>query len=167
MTTIGLVSDTHSWLDPDLLEVFSACEMILHAGDIGDEDVLTQLQSVAKTVAVRGNIDGGPLRYLPLVQTVTVHGRKISVLHIAGSPKRPRKEARALIKEEQPDVLVVGHSHIPVVGRVQGTLWINPGAAGKQGFHDQRFAALLHVSEEGELSLDRVHLGPRSQATLM
>ncbi len=162
-TTIGLISDTHGWLDPELVDVFEGVDHIIHAGDIGSVEVLDDLRKVAPTTAVRGNIDGGELRFLPLEEILEVAGKRIAALHIAGSPKRPRKAARQLIRRERPDALIVGHSHIFVVGRVQGTLWINPGAAGRQGFHHQRTAALLHVDSEGEFAMDRVLLGPRSK----
>ncbi len=161
-TTIGLISDTHGFLDPDLVEVFEGVDHIIHAGDIGDPEILRELEEVAPTTAVRGNIDGGELRFEPLEQIVEIAGKRIAVLHIAGSPKRPRKAARELLARERPDVIVVGHSHIPVVGKVRGSLWINPGAAGRQGFHHQRCAALLHILKGGELKMDRVILGPRS-----
>ena len=158
---VGIVSDTHGWLDPQLLEAFEGAELILHAGDIGDEEVLEQLEEVAPVKAVRGNIDGGPLRFLPLDVCVEVNGRTIAMRHIAGSPKRPNRATRELIMRTKADLVVVGHSHIPVVARVADALWINPGAAGFQGFHDLRFAARLRVDAAGEMSLERVHLGPR------
>ena len=161
-TTIGLVSDTHGSLDPELIEVFQGVDHIIHAGDIGDPEILEQLEALAPTTAVRGNIDGGELRFQPLEVVVEIAEKRIAVLHIAGSPKRPRKAARELLARERPDVIVVGHSHIPVVGKVGSTLWINPGAAGRHGFHDVRCAALLHVMPDGELKMDRVILGPRS-----
>lgn len=164
-TTVGLVSDTHGWLDPELIEVFEDydADVIIHAGDIGDTAVIDQLDEVAPVRAVRGNIDGGDLRFYPEEEHVDVGGRTLSVLHIAGSPNRPKKRARELIRREQPDVFICGHSHIPVVDRVDDTLWINPGAAGRHGFHTERFAAMLHVDEEtGELSMDRIELGTRS-----
>ena len=162
--TAGLVSDTHGWLDDQLIELFDErADHIIHAGDIGSPDVLDRLRAIADTTAVRGNIDGGELRFLPLEAFVTLRNRRIAVLHIAGSPSRPRKQARELIARERPDVIVVGHSHIPVVGRLEETLWINPGAAGRQGFHTQRTAALLHIDEQGQLGMDRVVLGPRSR----
>jgi len=61
-------------------------------------------------------------------------------------------------------VIVVGHSHVPVVGRVEGCLWINPGAAGKSGFHDLRFAAILWIEPDGTISMDRVFLGGRANS---
>ncbi len=161
--TVGIVSDTHGWLDPALLDAFAGAERILHAGDVGDLAVLEALEKVAPVSVVRGNIDGGPLRDLPLTEVVEVAGKRLALLHIAGNPRRPRKAARELLAAERPDAIIVGHSHIPVVGRVGGALWINPGAAGRQGFHDERFALLLHITPEGSFEMDRVHLGPRSR----
>lgn len=160
-TTVGLVSDTHGWLDPFLLEAFAGVERIVHAGDVGPGPILESLEAVAPVTAVRGNIDGAPLRHLPLEIVVEVAGKRIAVLHIAGSPRRPKRAARELLRRERPDAIVVGHSHIPVVGRVEGALWLNPGAAGRQGFHVERTALLLHIEEDGELALDRIHLGGR------
>lgn len=165
-TTIGLISDTHGWLDQELVDIFADRQVarIVHAGDIGKQAVLDGLAEVAPVTAVRGNIDGGELRFLPLEEVVEVAGRRIAVLHIAGNPKRPRPAARELIERESPDAIIVGHSHIPVVGRVGGALWINPGAAGRVGFHHERFAALLHVEADGEFAMDRILLGPRAKA---
>lgn len=161
--SLGLVSDTHGWLDPALLEVFKGVDRILHAGDVGDPSVITALEQVAPVTVVRGNIDGGDLRDLPLSAVVEAGGLRVALLHIAGSPRRPNKAARALLGAEAPDAIVVGHSHAQVVARVQGALWINPGAAGRQGFHKERTALLLHVTADGRFELDRVQLGPRSE----
>ncbi|MFU8806766.1 MAG: metallophosphoesterase family protein [Bradymonadaceae bacterium] len=162
--TIGLVSDTHGWLDEELLEIFSGVDAIVHAGDIGDQSVLDQLEALAPVLAVRGNIDGGDLRFLPYEAQIEVAGRRIASMHIAGSPRRPNKAAIALLKRMRPDAFIVGHSHIPVVGQVEGALWINPGAAGRNGFHTERFAALLHIDRvTRRFTLDRIHLGPRSK----
>lgn len=159
--TIGLVSDTHGWLHPYLHEAFRGVDLIVHAGDIGTQQVLDELETIAPVAAVKGNIDGGELRFLPLTFVKEIGGKRIASLHIAGSPKSPKKAALDLIRTEAPDVIVVGHSHIPVVGKVEEVLWINPGAAGKNGFHELRFAALLHITEDGEFEMDRIHLGYR------
>ncbi|MCB0217104.1 MAG: metallophosphoesterase family protein [Chloroflexi bacterium] len=163
---IGLVSDTHGWLDPKLLEHFTGLDAILHAGDIGDPAILTALAALAPTVAVRGNIDGGRLLDLPLAALVDL-GRprrlRIALLHIAGNPARPSRDARALLERARPNLLVVGHSHIAVAGRVGALTWINPGAAGHHGIHDERSAFLLEVDAEGGLQLGRIDLGPRGR----
>ena len=161
---VGLVADTHGWLDPALAEHFAGVELILHAGDVGTEAVLHDLRVIAPVVAVRGNIDGGALFDLPLETVVEVGGKRLALLHIAGSPHRPTRAAKDIIERERPDVLVTGHSHIPVVGRVPGTLWINPGAAGRQGFHAERTAGLLTIGADGAVQLYRIHLGPRGRA---
>lgn len=157
---LGLLSDTHGWLDPALLTWFEGVERILHAGDVGNEAVLEALRPIAPTIAVRGNVDGGGwARELPLETVVEVGGVRIALLHIAGNPTRPQRSATDLIARTQPDILLVGHSHIPVVERRGGVLWINPGAAGRQGFHEARTAMLLHL--EPSLAVDLITLGPR------
>lgn len=161
---IGLVADTHGWLDPAFTTHFGEVEVILHAGDLGTAAVLDALAAIAPVVAVRGNIDGGALLDLPLETVVEIGGKRIALLHIAGSPRRPTRAARDLLERERPDLLIVGHSHIPVVGRVGGALWINPGAAGHQGFHTERTAAILTIDAGGEIQLYRVHLGPRGRS---
>lgn len=160
---IGLISDTHGSLEEDIVKAFDGVDHIVHAGDVGQESVLEGLKEIAPVTAVRGNIDGGPLRFLPREELISFHGIDIAVLHIAGSPRRPRQAARELIGRLKPDILVVGHSHIEVVGKVGNTLWINPGAAGRQGFHQERTAYFLYIGPAGELRLERVIFGPRSR----
>ncbi len=163
---LGLVSDTHGWLDPRLIEAFAGLDAILHAGDVGREEVLEALRAIAPTVAVRGNIDGGALHDLPLTAHVEVGQRRIALLHIAGNPGRPNREARRLIDQLAPEVLIVGHSHIPVAGRVGDLTWINPGAAGREGFHPERTAAYLEIDSDApeDMRLLQIGLGPRGQA---
>lgn len=157
---ILLISDTHGYLDPAIAERFAGVEMILHAGDVGQEAVLTELRRIAPTIAVRGNVDGGGwARELPLETVVEAGGMRIALLHIAGNPKNPHTDALALIRREQPDILLVGHSHIPVIERNHGTLWVNPGAAGKQGWHQERTCMVLHIGTER--TIDVVTLGKR------
>lgn len=163
-TKIGILSDTHGWLDPELVDVFQdkQVDLLIHAGDIGTQEVLDQLEAIAELKVVKGNIDGGSLRFLPEDVVFSVGPRKFAMCHIAGSPRRPRKAARELIADHQPDIFICGHSHIPVVGRVKGALWVNPGACGRIGFHDLRFALFLYVDHDtGELEMERIHLGPR------
>ncbi len=162
---VGLVSDTHGWLDPALAEIFAGAHCIVHAGDVGDPEVLRQLEKIAPVVAVRGNIDGGELLDLPMEACVTVAGHSIASYHIAGSPKRPKRNAKRLLETMAPDIFVVGHSHIVVVGKVMGALWLNPGAAGRQGFHQERTAMRLWLSPGQDPELERVNLGPRSERT--
>jgi putative phosphoesterase len=161
---LGILSDTHGWLDPELVDVFrdKQVDLLVHAGDIGNQEVIDQLEEVAELQVVKGNIDGGDLRFLPEEVFFEAGPRTVAMRHIAGSPPRPRKAARELIARLKPDIFICGHSHIPVIGRVNEALWINPGACGRVGFHQQRFALLLYVdAETGELEMERIHLGPR------
>ncbi len=162
-TSIGLIADTHGWLDPAIHDHFAGVARIVHAGDVGDPEVLRELARIAPVTAVRGNIDWGPLQDLPLTAVIAVAGVRIASLHIAGSPLRPNAAARDLIARTRPDVLLVGHSHLPVAGGVLGTLWINPGAAGHHGFHERRTAALLRVAADGERRLYEIDLGRRGR----
>jgi hypothetical protein len=163
---IGLIADTHGWVDPALEPHFRDVALILHAGDVGGESVLVDLGRLAPLVAVRGNIDGGALSDLPPEAVVTVAGKRIAVRHIAGTPGRPNPATRALLDRERPDVLVVGHSHIPVAGYVGSVLWINPGAAGHQGFHHQRTAGLLAIDPDGRMEMRRIVLGTRGHGRM-
>lgn len=163
---IGLVSDTHGWLDPALAEHFAGCALILHAGDVGSAEVLEGLAAVAPVVAVRGNIDHGALFDLPLVAKVEAGPLRIAVLHIAGRPDRPNADAAALLSRpghRAADLLLTGHSHIPVAGMVGKTAWVNPGAAGHHGFHQMRTAFRLDLDAAGEMQLHRIELGPRGR----
>ena len=175
---VGLVSDTHGWLDPALLTHFRGMAAIVHAGDIGNPAVLDALAGVAPVTAVRGNIDSGRLHDLPAEAILEVAGRRIAVLHIAGPPRRPNATARRLVRRERPDLLIVGHSHMPVVARIGPdgaprepgrvlpgeTLWINPGAAGNHGFHNERTAAVLELPPGDEPPrLMRIRLGSRGR----
>lgn len=163
-TKIGILSDTHGWLDPELAEVFrkKQVDLLIHAGDIGNQGVLDQLESIAELKVVKGNIDGGELRFLPENIVFSVGPRKFAMRHIAGSARSPNKAARELIAEHQPDIFICGHTHIPVVGRVKEALWVNPGACGRVGFHDLCFALFLYVDKDtGELEMERIHLGSR------
>lgn len=162
---VGILSDTHGWLDPELVDLFrdKQVDLLIHAGDIGAAEVVDQLEAIAPLQVVKGNIDGADLRFLPETCVFSVGPKTIVLRHIAGSPRSPNRAARALIAEHRPDLFICGHSHIPVIGRVNGALWVNPGACGRVGFHEQRFALFLYVdSDSGELEMERIHLGSRA-----
>jgi putative phosphoesterase len=160
---VGVVSDTHGWLDPRLAEWFAGVDAIVHAGDVGNPGVLDQLRRVAPVHAVRGNIDGGALADLPLELIATWAGTVIGVRHICGSPQRPSRAAERFVSSTQAGVLVFGHSHIPVAVRRHGCLWLNPGAAGNEGFHEMRTAALLVLGPGPDVRVMRIHLGRRGR----
>ncbi len=144
MKQIGVISDTHGYLDNKILEFFEGCDQVWHAGDIGSIEVLTDLKSVFPQVyAVYGNIDDWTVRSeVPEVQVFTVENKKVAITHICGSPLRYNTAVKQIISEHKPDILVCGHSHILKVqfDEKNNLLFMNPGAAGFSGFHKVRTA---------------------------
>ena len=151
---IGLISDTHNYLDPRVPEIFAGVDHILHAGDVGLPEILVELEQIAPVTAVTGNTDEG----LPLRETeiVTLGGKKFLVHHIVtpgvGSPRIAER-----IRNEAPDVVMFGHTHKPFAQQFDRTLFFNPGYAGRQRFDLERSVALMEVNG-GELSYEFVPL---------
>jgi putative phosphoesterase len=138
MPLIGLLSDTHSTLSPRILDFFSTCDEIWHAGDIGNIETADKLSAFKPLKAVYGNIDGNELRIAyPKNQVFWCGQVKVLITHIGGYPGRYEKAARQLIETEKPGLFICGHSHILKVmyDKKHDLLHINPGAAGKSGFH--------------------------------
>jgi uncharacterized protein len=144
--SIGVVSDTHNFLDPRVLELFAGVEHILHAGDIGQPSVLVELQQVAPVTAVGGNTDDPGWRYR-LTQTLELAGRKFLLHHIV-DPRAPSDEVQDLVLREQPQVVVFGHTHKPFAETLGGILYFNPGYAGKSRFGMPRTVARLHIQQD-------------------
>ena len=165
---LGLISDTHGYLDPKVLDYFAPCDQILHAGDIGSIEVLEALQKIKPTFAVYGNIDGQPIRALcPQDQWLDRNGVQILITHIAGSPGKYNSRVKSIIEKRQPDLLVCGHSHILKVmpdPKFKGLLHINPGAAGRHGFHHQRTIIRLTLENGRATNLEVVELGKRGRS---
>ncbi len=136
-TLIGIISDTHGLLRPAAVTALSGCELILHAGDVGGPEILAGLRRVAPVVAVRGNIDDGPWAdTLCEGETVVVAGLRLHVRHL-----------RVELDAEEADVMISGHSHLPVVERVRGVLYVNPGSAGPRRFRLPVSVAVLDIAD--------------------
>jgi hypothetical protein len=138
MTTIGLLSDTHNYLDPRVFKHFAACDEIWHAGDIGTLGIVDQLTAFKKLRAVHGNIDGYEIRQIcPMFLRFQCEQVNVLLTHIGGYPNHYSMEAKGLLHTEVPDLFVCGHSHILKVQYDQHLkmLTVNPGAAGQYGFH--------------------------------
>lgn len=143
---IGIISDTHGLLRPQVFEVFQGVEHILHAGDVGDPDILTELEAIAPVTAVWGNVDGFEIRKrVPEVARLELEGVRIAVVHGMqfGSPT-PRKVAAAY-----PDagLVVFGHSHRPLIETTGPALAVNPGSAGPRRFKDPVTVAIAEIAE--------------------
>ncbi|MFT6442528.1 MAG: putative phosphoesterase [Salibacteraceae bacterium] len=138
MKKIGLLSDTHSFVDPAIFKHFKECDEIWHAGDIGAMDVMQQLQDFKPLRAVYGNIDDYKIRLsYPENLIFECEGVKVLITHIAGYPGKYNPRVRSLIEEHKPKLFICGHSHILKVmpDKRYGLLHMNPGAIGNHGFH--------------------------------
>lgn len=141
MKLIGLLSDTHSYLDPRVFEHFTDCDEIWHAGDIGDIDVADQLKAFKPFRAVYGNIDGKEVRReYPEHLRFEMEGVDIWITHIGGYPGKYSPLIRNEIQKNPPRLFICGHSHILKVQYDQKlkSLHLNPGAAGQQGWHQTK-----------------------------
>lgn len=146
MIRIGILSDTHGYIPKQVYTFFADCDELWHAGDIGI-DVLDKLREFKPVVAVFGNMDCSDMHHLlPQTQLFQREGNKIIMTHIGGYPGHYDKHILPLIIAERPDIFVCGHSHILRVMYDKGydLLHINPGAAGRQGFH--RVATLVRFT---------------------
>ncbi len=138
MKKIGIISDTHHFIHPKIYDFFSEVDEIWHAGDIGSLETIDKLRTFKTIRAVYGNIDGTDIRMeYPEFNIFECEQTKILMIHIGGYPGRYQAKARKLIDEYKPDLFISGHSHILKVinDPSRGLLHINPGAAGKSGFH--------------------------------
>ena len=140
---VGVISDTHGRLRPEAVAAVGGCAAIVHAGDIGRNEVLDGLRGIAPLTVVRGNVD---LRFdwardLPDTATVTVADRRIYVLH-------DRTALAVDPRHEGIDVVVSGHSHRPGVERRDGVLYVNPGSAGPRRFRLPVTVAIIEITTD-------------------
>jgi putative phosphoesterase len=147
MTEIGIISDTHGYIHPRIFEFFSEVSEVWHAGDLGP-GIALQLQQFRPFRAVWGNIDGGRERSeFPEMQSFYTEEVKVLMMHIGGYPGRYDIKSRAGIIQEKPNLFVCGHSHIlkVIYDSKFDLLHINPGAAGKYGWHKSITAVRLKI----------------------
>ena len=142
---IGVISDTHGWLDPKVFELFAGVSHILHAGDIGADAIIVELETIAPVTAVIGNTDSSPT--VRLTEAVTLAGRKFLVHHIV-DPYALKEELQLRVARERPDAVVFGHTHKAFCETIDGVLFFNPGSAGKPRFGRGRTVAILHCGEK-------------------
>lgn len=140
---LGIISDTHGLLRPEAERHLVGVDHIVHAGDIGDRDIIAALTRIAPVTAIRGNVDNGSwARAYPETQTVRFAGRSIFVLHdltaLRGRP--PQKGI---------EIVISGHSHMPKIETVDGVLYLNPGSAGRRRFKLPITLATLEIGPNG------------------
>lgn len=161
MLKIGLLSDTHGYIDDKLLDFFKGCDEIWHAGDIGSIDVADALAAYKPFRAVYGNIDGQDVRITyPKHQRFLCEQVDVWMTHIGGYPNNYSFEVKPEIFQNPPKLFISGHSHILKVMHDEKlkTLHINPGAAGKEGFHKVRTAVRFIIDDTEIKDLEVVEM---------
>jgi uncharacterized protein len=157
MQRIGLLSDTHGFIDERILEFFKDCDEIWHAGDIGNLETADILANLKPFRAVHGNIDGHEIRQVyPKHLRFISEGIDVWITHIGGYPGHYEQEVRSMIFENPPKLFICGHSHIlkVIYDKKLGLLHINPGAAGKSGFHKVRTAIRFKIYQSNIKDLE-------------
>jgi uncharacterized protein len=165
MKRIGLISDTHGFLDASVAKHFAGVDEIWHAGDFGTIDIASQLSGVKPIVrGVYGNIDGQDIRSVYPEQLVFMcEGVKVMMRHIGGSPPKYNPETRKELLLHRPKLFITGHSHILKImfDSALQCLHINPGAAGKHGWHKVRTLVRFVVDGDDMKDCEVIELGPR------
>ncbi len=155
MKKIGLLSDTHGYLDPKVLNFFKDVDELWHAGDIGNLETANKLENFKPLRAVYGNIDDFYVRSAhPEVQLFDCEDVHVLMIHIGGYPGRYEKKVRDLIRTEHPTLFISGHSHILkiIYDKKNELLHINPGAAGNNGMH--RVVTAIKFKIDGKEIMD-------------
>ena len=167
MTKIGILSDTHGFIEPRLFDFFASCDLLFHAGDIGNMETADTLSAFKPLIAVHGNIDGSDVRAVyPEIQRVDCEGVDILMTHIGGYPARYERKIYPILKSYPPKLFITGHSHILKVmyDKTLKFLHINPGALGNSGIHQVKTAVRLVVDGNNMKDLEIFEL-PRRMKT--
>lgn len=164
---IGLLSDTHGWLDPKIFHHFEKCDEVWHAGDIGDPELLTAFDRFNYFRAVYGNIDDRTIRKkYPEFQEFKCEQVHVWLTHIAGYPPFYTPHILAKLRQAQPDILICGHSHILRVMQDKKhppLLYLNPGAAGRHGVHHMRTLLRFEINDKKIHNIEVIELGTRAE----
>jgi hypothetical protein len=151
---IGILSDTHGLLRPEVAPALAGVERILHLGDVGSPSILMDLEKIAPVTAVRGNVDRtGPCSELPETEVALVEGRYIYMLHDLSTLHLDPAAGKFA-------AVLFGHSHVPNFYRRKGVLYFNPGSCGPRRFELPVTVGLLTIDEEGELEAEIIPLTP-------
>lgn len=164
MTRIGLISDTHNYLDEAVFKHFENCDEIWHAGDFGTIELANQLASFKPLKAVYGNIDGNDIRTIYPEQLVfNCEDVKVMMRHIGGYPPRYNPDTKKELLIHQPQLFISGHSHIlkVIYDDKINCLHMNPGAAGKQGWHKMRTLIRFVIDGKDMKDCEVIELGKK------
>jgi len=161
---IGLISDTHGFLDENVFTHFAQCDEIWHAGDFGSVAIADRLKSFKPLKGVYGNIDGYEIRSAyPEMLRWRCDDVDVLMMHIGGYPGRYAPRARQLMQTDPPQLFISGHSHILKVmfDDKFGCLHINPGAAGREGWHKVRTVVRFTIEGKKIMQCEVIELGKR------
>jgi putative phosphoesterase len=164
LTRIGIISDTHSFLDENVFEHFKSCDEIWHAGDFGDIEIADKLKEFKPLKGVYGNIDGQDIRtQFPDQLVFNCEDVRVMMRHIGGSPPKYNPETKKELAIHQPQLFICGHSHILKIMYDDkiNCLHLNPGAAGKHGWHKTRTIVRLTIDGNNMKDCEVVELGKR------
>jgi len=164
MTRIGLISDTHHYLDPAVTRHFSSCDEIWHAGDFGNAELASKLADVKPLKGVYGNIDGKDIRSeFPEKLSWQCEDVRIFMTHIGGYPPKYNEKVKKELLELKPDLFICGHSHILriIFDDKISCLYMNPGAAGNQGWHKLRTVIRFSIDGREITNCEIIELGKR------
>lgn len=165
MTKILLLSDTHGYLDEQMLKYVHQVDEVWHAGDIGNLTVTDTIAAIKPVRAVFGNIDGDKARLqFPLDNKFKVENKEVWITHIGGYPNRYEKPVREELAFNSPDILICGHSHILkiIYDKKYNFLYLNPGAAGKSGFHKVRTMIRFSINGNAVENMEIIELEQRN-----
>jgi len=164
VTRIGLVSDTHHYLDENIFEHFKNCDEVWHAGDFGSAELAGKIKAYKTLRGVYGNIDGQDIRSeFPEQLVFMCEGVKVMMKHIGGYPPNYNPETKKELLIQRPQLFISGHSHILKImydDRLN-CLHMNPGAAGKQGWHKVRTIIRFVIDGKEMKDAEVIELGPR------
>ncbi len=164
MIKIGLLSDTHDFLDEQVFKYFEKVDEIWHAGDFGNIELAEKLASFKPLKGVFGNIDGQDIRSIyPENLIFNCEEVKVYMTHIGGYPPKYNSRSKTIIKENKPQLFISGHSHILKImyDDKLNCLHMNPGAAGKQGWHKIRTLIRFDIEKADIKNCEVIELGPR------
>ncbi|MEO5564334.1 MAG: metallophosphoesterase family protein [Chitinophagaceae bacterium] len=164
MKRIGLISDTHGFLDKQVFKFFESCDEIWHAGDFGTMEVAEKLAAFKPLRGVYGNVDDQDIRAIyPETISFKCEEVKVMIIHIGGYPPKYNPQSKPLIKKFKPKLFISGHSHIlkVIYDDEIDCLHMNPGAAGREGWQDMRTIMRFTIDIDNIKDAEIIKLGKR------
>lgn len=164
MKRIGVLSDTHGYVDEKIFNYFKDVDEIWHAGDVGSVEVIEKLEKFKPVRGVYGNIDDTTVRKIwPKHNRFMCEEMEVLISHIAGKPYKYSSEVYDELSKKTANIFVCGHSHILLVqfDKNLNCLWLNPGACGYKGFHKVKTLLRFEVHGKEIKNMEAIELGPR------